>query len=67
MTQLTHVVCPYCEKPEGYVRGLTINTNDQRTLIYTCEACHQSWRSGPHPGELTADMRLKQSQPDDAS
>jgi hypothetical protein len=63
MDQPTRVPCPFCQNAEGYVRRLTIGTNDQRTLTYTCESCKQSWQGEPHAGEWPADMRLKSNSP----
>jgi transposase-like protein len=41
--------CPYCLSTEGFVRGLTVKANDQRTLKYICEDCRRSWEKDHSP------------------
>ena len=62
ITQPTEVLCRNCQQPEGYVRGLTIGTDDQKILTYICESCRHSWRSDPQPGESLAVVASEEDQ-----
>ena len=64
MDQPIRVQCPYCVGADGYVRGLTVARDDQRTLKYVCESCNHSWDGKPYREEEVHVVRLANSTQD---